>query len=171
MKFFGKGMCATFLLVMSISQAQAQIINFSLDGVITSTATYFGDPNPFGLNVGNVITATGSYDDSAFTGSGFEHFDLIDINITVGTGSYNMSDADWSSQYLTLFYGDFHGLAYDSADWGFSSFTDNFNGRLSLFEGEWRNYSEVSAVPVPAAAWLFGSGLIGLVGLARRKAA
>lgn len=27
----------------------------------------------------------------------------------------------------------------------------------------------VSAVPVPAAAWLFGSGLIGLVGLARRR--
>jgi len=28
-----------------------------------------------------------------------------------------------------------------------------------------------SVVPVPAAAWLFGSGLIGLVGLARRKKA
>ena len=27
----------------------------------------------------------------------------------------------------------------------------------------------VSAVPVPAAAWLFGSGLLGLVGVARRK--
>ena len=27
----------------------------------------------------------------------------------------------------------------------------------------------VSAVPVPAAVWLFGSGLIGLLGLARRK--
>ena len=27
----------------------------------------------------------------------------------------------------------------------------------------------VSAVPVPAAVWLFGSGLIGMVGLARRK--
>ena len=27
----------------------------------------------------------------------------------------------------------------------------------------------VSTVPVPAAAWLFGSGLIGLVGIARRK--
>ncbi len=26
-----------------------------------------------------------------------------------------------------------------------------------------------TVVPVPAAAWLFGSGLIGLVGLARRK--
>jgi len=29
--------------------------------------------------------------------------------------------------------------------------------------------SEVSAVPVPAAVWLFGSGLIGLIGVARRK--
>ncbi len=29
--------------------------------------------------------------------------------------------------------------------------------------------SSVSAVPLPAAAWLFGSGIIGLVGFARRK--
>ena len=28
---------------------------------------------------------------------------------------------------------------------------------------------QVSSVPVPAAAWLFGSGLIGLIGVARRK--
>lgn len=28
---------------------------------------------------------------------------------------------------------------------------------------------DVSAVPVPAAVWLFGSGLLGLLGLARRK--
>jgi hypothetical protein len=30
---------------------------------------------------------------------------------------------------------------------------------------------EVAAVSVPAAAWLFGSGLIGLIGVARRKKA
>ena len=29
----------------------------------------------------------------------------------------------------------------------------------------------ISAVPVPAAVWLFGSGLLGLIGLARRKKA
>jgi hypothetical protein len=28
---------------------------------------------------------------------------------------------------------------------------------------------EQTAVPVPAAVWLFGSGLLGLVGIARRK--
>ena len=27
----------------------------------------------------------------------------------------------------------------------------------------------ISAVPVPAAVWLFGSGLLGLVGISRRK--
>ncbi|WP_206609544.1 VPLPA-CTERM sorting domain-containing protein [Thiohalobacter thiocyanaticus] len=32
------------------------------------------------------------------------------------------------------------------------------------------NQAPVEAVPVPAAVWLFGSGLFGLVGIARRKA-
>ena len=31
------------------------------------------------------------------------------------------------------------------------------------------DFSAPSAIPVPAAVWLFGSGLIGLVGIARRK--
>jgi len=30
--------------------------------------------------------------------------------------------------------------------------------------------SGIAAIPVPAAAWLFGSGMIGLVGVARRRA-
>ena len=38
----------------------------------------------------------------------------------------------------------------------------------------WDNVSitaDIAAVPVPAAVWLFGSGLLGLVGVARRKKA
>jgi hypothetical protein len=36
--------------------------------------------------------------------------------------------------------------------------------------GEFTYSTGVSTVPVPAAVWLFGSGLLGLVGVARRKA-
>jgi len=37
-----------------------------------------------------------------------------------------------------------------------------------LYQGS-ATISSISTVPVPAAVWLFGSGLIGLVGMARRK--
>lgn len=48
---------------------------------------------------------------------------------------------------------------------------DVVNGRNYSFGAEIGTgvYTDVSAVPVPAAVWLFGSGLLGFVGLARRK--
>lgn len=39
-------------------------------------------------------------------------------------------------------------------------------GSISDSPGTW---SSTTAVPVPAAVWLFGSGLIGLLGVAKRK--
>ncbi|BCO30048.1 hypothetical protein TspCOW1_01510 [Thiohalobacter sp. COW1] len=63
----------------------------------------------------------------------------------------------------------------DSYDFLYSQvgfFAGTKNGQL----GSWNlatngtlSYDAVSAVPVPAAVWLFGSGLIGLVGIARRR--
>lgn len=45
---------------------------------------------------------------------------------------------------------------------------------LAMIDGPFQGYNAnfnmtTSAVPVPAAVWLFGSGLLGLVGVARRK--
>ena len=40
---------------------------------------------------------------------------------------------------------------------------------LSSFAGWAVRAGDVGAVPVPAAVWLFGSGLIGLIGVARRS--
>jgi hypothetical protein len=53
---------------------------------------------------------------------------------------------------------------------GFMTYSSNLAGVDSVFPGIGTALYRVSAVPVPAAAWLFGSGLIGLIGLARRKA-
>ena len=49
--------------------------------------------------------------------------------------------------------------------------TAPFPGQSPGFNGTTADDFPVSggAVPVPAAVWLFGSGLIGLVGFARRK--
>ena len=46
-----------------------------------------------------------------------------------------------------------------------SAFVDSY-GAISATGSE---VPPPSAVPVPAAVWLFGSGLLGLVGVARRK--
>jgi len=46
-----------------------------------------------------------------------------------------------------------------------------FRGYLDIGSGNSMHVTSVSAVPVPAAVWLFGSGLIGLAGFARRKQA
>ena len=63
--------------------------------------------------------------------------------------------------------------------------TESFDAALSVgglpsvisgpHDGPWTSIPDtdfafrVSAVPVPAAVWLFGSGLIGLIGMARRR--
>ncbi|MDX2507827.1 MAG: DUF1566 domain-containing protein [Gammaproteobacteria bacterium] len=56
-------------------------------------------------------------------------------------------------------------------------FFDMSNGGQGLTHRSNNHYAwavhsgDVSSVPVPSAVWLFGSGLIGLIGLARRKKA
>jgi hypothetical protein len=51
--------------------------------------------------------------------------------------------------------------------WGIPLVSDQID---VTFENGTVNISGAAAVPVPAAVWLFGSGLLGLVGIARRRA-
>ena len=44
-----------------------------------------------------------------------------------------------------------------------------FNANFDFTSLTVTSYTNTSVVPVPAALWLFGSGLLGLVGMARRK--
>lgn len=72
---------------------------------------------------------------------------------------------DKTSALLTLMgKGVLSGNGFDATDvlWSFSSTSDSSYSMTVA--------STVATVPVPAAAWLFGSGLLGLVGIARRKA-
>ena len=52
------------------------------------------------------------------------------------------------------------------------AFDDDFTSKYYAVYAVWTEAgagAPISSVPIPAAAWLFGSGLIGLLGLARRK--
>ena len=60
--------------------------------------------------------------------------------------------------------------------WGFFSPTSTDIGKIIITSmtdvaPDVINFAFGSPVPVPAAAWLFGSGLIGLIGVAKRKKA
>jgi hypothetical protein len=83
------------------------------------------------------------------TGCGFEAtFNLLDMKYVDGSFSFDASNS--------------RGLLFDAKSWYDCGGTDcgSFAAEDSL---------RVSAVPLPAAIWLFGSGLLGVGAMARRK--
>jgi hypothetical protein len=60
--------------------------------------------------------------------------------------------------------------------WVWEGFTEGVDPWVSpndpepvIYNADSRMYADFTVVPVPAAVWLFGSGLLGLIGISRRK--
>jgi hypothetical protein len=111
---------------------------------------------------------------------------LVSIDLTLNGAAYALSDISFESPFggsgnTDIIYGALRGIST-------ASFTDDFwirwnratlTGRdfvytSSTLGGTWKstNFTSftVSEVPIPAAAWLFGSALLGLGVIKRRKA-
>ena len=124
------------------------------------------DPSNIGEFMWDKIIAE-SYDLT----SGKVEFSLLDsVDVNIFTASFSLDDfiriGDRSENFGYLEYGlDLASLsninfrAYDEAAAQWSNLILDSNGSFSI-----------SAVPVPAAVWLFGSGLLGLIAVARRRA-
>lgn len=159
------------ILILTSTSARAALVNFELSGDVLVALG-----NPYGLSAGDTILATGTFDDSVLSGgSGTVSFaDMINnISITVGTSTYDDAAAViGGSAELTLSNSAFVGLDYTSLNnGGFLSIVSSFTGSNNNLAGSWDAASfQMSPVPLPAAAWLMGSGLIGIAGLLRRKA-
>lgn len=164
------------LLTLSAGIAQAAPVIFNATGDVETADT----GNDFGLTITDFISASGEFNDAGFTMTGLESFELTSLSLTVGNIDFFLADQEAPGTAEIVFEeGLFLGINFftvadvDGPIAFFDTAFDYFNGEddnFGFIDGTWVQDS-YSVVPVPAAAWLFGSGLLGLVGLARRKAA
>ena len=189
----------TYLAVAAFStnaSAAPVVIDFGT-GLAGSggTVVYDGtDVIGTGINIGS-LEAVGTSLDSVYVTNALLNFNTslntitvdgtiaglnINTSITLLTGSFN----NWSyssNGFSAVFSGDGIDVKHDdlltvlgvdlNTQFEFFSFSLGYDfdldGNATAISTDIIN---ASVVPVPAAVWLFGSGLIGLVGVARRRA-
>lgn len=122
------------------------VLNYSFTfGNFTIDNTNSSLANVSGVGGGNVpFTTAASYPfsiDDGFLRATYTPEPSLDIALTIGRGGINLIQGSLEECTGTC---------------------------QALALGSW---TRTSAVPIPAAVWLFGSGLLGLVGMARRKKA
>jgi hypothetical protein len=172
-------------MLFGVAGAQAAMVNFTIDGIVDSA---FG--SPFGLVNGSTITASGTFDDSVISSSPYTvYFNSSNLGntMTIVAGSLPLDQTQEDSygpldgaELVFDSSADFKGIDFHKGFPDFSAF-DSFTGIPSStfaindsdfneVDGHWiANTFSMTPVPVPAAVWLFGSGLLGLAGVARRK--
>ena len=158
----------TMSVALGVNLADVTAMYFNLDPSLDPTALSFNRDSGSGPSAGNTTISTGV---DAFKPDGDGLYDILfdfppppgadaakfnageDLVYTiVGTGLTANSFNIWSEPgpgntagpYLSVARFQQTGADQEGSDW-------------------------VGAVPVPAAVWLFGSGLLGLVGIARRR--
>lgn len=121
-------------------------------------------------------------------GSGVDGAQLLNVVFTsVGnpqtgiTGSWTINDASiWDSNSRLAFSTHIGNGSGTPDSWAWLIVNGQISGTFSISAeaaGNWNGFSnaklfgEAGEVPIPAAAWLFGSGLIGLAGIARKRKA
>lgn len=188
---------ASALLLSFNANAHMHMLQYSLDFTTTGVeGSAFGGVIAGNAYQGSLSVNMHALQDLADEGGGYE--DVIvplttydfntDSDIFNLSYSVNIGDYDFTEQSAGSFYSEFTvddpadvgGITAFSMEIGDSSFNDLdlsyglSGGTWSATDGNASNVVSgtftVSAVPVPAAVWMFGSGLIGLIGVKRKKA-
>lgn len=112
----------------------------------------------------NVLSASGNTASVDFSGWRWMFYGIGGINMGGGAWNGNPNGEALITCGVNCGSGDTYTLQYSATvPLGDPSSLGGYQYRLTL-------QGTVSAVPVPAAIWLLGSGMLGLIGFARRKA-
>lgn len=150
-----------------LSPFDISLAQTSINGGTEANANGFTTIVSNGVGSGQGNTIIGDYDyaftvDNLFEFSGgglIIDFLVRDDSVYDGTANHNVvtsAVSDPTGYFVGRYYGSDEAGAVDV------TFHPDIAANFEL--------RSITVVPVPAAVWLFGSGLIGLVGIARRKA-
>jgi len=174
---------AVIALLILPSQINAAPLQFTFDMRVDSVNT--------GTVVINDIFAGEFFiDDSNFSGIGIEDFsptsppstgELLSFDVDILSSSFSSGDDFGFPSFPRVIFenGSVTQMEFESTTLDpqltifltasgieFAYAQGPFGAEIQQFSGFVEN---VSAVPVPAAVWLFGSGLMGVIGVARRR--
>lgn len=170
MKNIIKVLLTCFVSIMAVN-VNAALINGSLGvgGVYVATGSDLS--NVSAISITDVGANFGTGDIAFTTGAGVGG---VSVSLTSFDPVSNFISIDgWNLDLATLNIDDRTSSTLDLSGTGILSGSgfDPTNVTWTFSAQSLTSYSmtATTVVPVPAAAWLFGSGLIGLAGIARRK--
>lgn len=162
----GTGSAFRALTTVQAGASSAGTTNFELSTFELKFDTYVGAHNPLGTHATGLNGSAGS---GGSDGSNADASAVFGVNWGGATSFFATGGVGQSLEMFfmagngTLANANATSVRYGNTE-GFATWT--LNGDSSFVYGA---PAAVSAVPIPPAVWLFGSGLLGLVGIARRK--
>lgn len=133
----------------------------------------------FNATITNKVTTFGAFDismvvfdDTGHSWSGNDGWDgAINFSITL-PGTYYLAVSAYQNEAVDMF-GNFlrEDFWWSDDTYGYGTTFAGWSDQAFGYGEYTLSVNSVSAVPVPAAVWLFGSGLAGLIGVARRRQA